>query len=124
MRRELERWRRREVDTGGDGFFAAFDGPARAVRCVAAVVDALRSLGLAIRAGVHTGECERSGGQLRGIAVHIAARVAARADAGQILVSSTVKDLVAGSGLVFDDLGPTFLRGVDDAWRLYRLRGG
>jgi pimeloyl-ACP methyl ester carboxylesterase len=99
VRRELERWRGREIDTAGDGFFAAFDGPARALRCATAAVEAVRPLGLAIRAGVHTGECERANGQLRGIAVHIGARVAAQAGAGEVLASSTVKDLVAGSGL-------------------------
>jgi class 3 adenylate cyclase len=122
VRRELERWRGREIDTAGDGFFAAFDGPARALRCATAAVEAVRPLGLAIRAGVHTGECERANGRLRGIAVHIGARVAAQAGAGEVLASSTVKDLVAGSGLAFDDLGETTLKGVDEPWRVYRLR--
>ena len=122
VRRELERWRGREVDTAGDGFFAAFDGPARALRCAAAAVDVVRGLGLEIRAGVHTGECERANGHLRGIAVHIGARVAASAAAGEVLASSTVKDLVAGSGLSFDDLGETSLKGVEGAVRLYKLR--
>jgi pimeloyl-ACP methyl ester carboxylesterase len=99
VRRNLVRFRGREIDTAGDGFFAAFDGPARAVQCACAVADALQPLGLEIRAGLHTGECEVMGAKMGGIAVHIGARVAALAGAGEVLVSSTVKDLVAGSGL-------------------------
>jgi pimeloyl-ACP methyl ester carboxylesterase len=119
VRRELERWQGREIDTAGDGFFAAFDGPARAVRCAASIVSAVRELGLDVRAGVHTGECERSNGALRGIAVHTAARVAAQASAGEVLVSGTVKDLVAGSGLEFGDRGVVELKGIPGEWRLF-----
>jgi class 3 adenylate cyclase len=113
-----------EVDTAGDGFFAAFDGPARAIRCACAVRDAVRPLGLAIRAGVHTGECERVDGKFGGIAVHTGARVAAKADSGEVLVSQTVKDLVAGSGIEFDDRGAHELKGVPGEWRLYSVAGG
>ncbi len=123
VRRELVAFRGTEVDTAGDGFMATFDGPARAIRCAQAVVEATATAGLRLRAGLHTGECERLGPKLAGIAVHIAARVAAAADAGEVLVSSTVKDLVAGSGLQFDDLGTRPLKGVPDEWRLFRLRG-
>jgi len=121
VRRELERWRGQELDTAGDGFFAAFDGPARAVRCALAVRDAVRVLGLEVRAGVHTGECERLDGTLGGIAVHIGARVSAQAGAGEVLVSSTVKDLVAGSGLAFEDCGERELKGVPGSWRLFQV---
>jgi class 3 adenylate cyclase len=121
VRRELERFRGHEVDTAGDGFFATFDGPARAVRAACAIRDGVRQLGLEIRAGVHTGECEVAGDAVRGIAVHAAARVAARADAGQVLASSTVRDLVAGSGLEFEDRGSVELKGVG-AWTLYEVR--
>jgi class 3 adenylate cyclase len=120
VRRELERFRGREVDTAGDGFFATFDGPARAVRAACAIRDGLRPLGLEIRAGVHTGECELVGDAVRGIAVHTAARVAARASAGEVLVSTTVRDLVAGSGLEFDDRGIAELKGVGE-WRLFAV---
>jgi pimeloyl-ACP methyl ester carboxylesterase len=105
VRRNLVRFRGREIDTAGDGFFAAFDGPARAVQCACAVADAVQPLGLEIRAGLHTGECEVMGAKMGGIAVHIGARVASLAGAGEVLVSSTVKDLVAGSGLRFADRG-------------------
>jgi class 3 adenylate cyclase len=121
VRRELERFRGRELDTAGDGFLASFDGPARAVRCGQAAVEAVRQLGLEVRAGVHTGECEVIGSKLGGIAVHIGARVAARAAPGEVLVSSTVKDLVAGSGLSFADRGPAELKGIPGEWRLYAL---
>jgi len=124
VRRELERFRGREIDTAGDGFFASFEGPARGVRCALAIRDALRPLGLEIRAGVHTGECERSGDKLAGIAVHIGARVAGLAEAGEVLVSRTVKDLVAGSGLVFVDRGSQELKGVSDRWQLYSAGEG
>ena len=120
VRRELVRFRGAEVDNAGDGFFASFEGPARAVRCAMAIRDALHPLGLEIRAGLHTGECERSGGKLTGIAVHIGARVAGLAAAGEVLVTRTVKDLVAGSGLVFDDQGEHELKGVSEPWQLYR----
>jgi class 3 adenylate cyclase len=114
VRRELERFRGREVDTAGDGFFATFDGPARAVRAACAIRDAVRGLGLEIRAGVHTGECELSENAVRGIAVHTAARVAGEADEGEVLVSTTVRDLVAGSGIGFEDRGVAALKGVGD----------
>ncbi len=119
VRRELDRFGGREIDTAGDGFFATFDGPARAVRCACAVVEAVRPLGLAIRAGVHTGEVEFVDGQVRGLAVHIGARIAAEAGLGEVLTSSTVKDLVAGSGLRFRERGSTELKGVPGSWQIY-----
>jgi class 3 adenylate cyclase len=118
-REELERWRGREIKTVGDGFLAIFDGPARAVRCAQAVQRRTRELGIEIRAGLHTGECELLDGDVSGIAVHIAARVAALAGVGEVLVSSTVKDLVVGSDLRFIDRGWHDLRGVPGEWRLY-----
>jgi len=114
VRRELDRYRGREVDTAGDGFFATFDGPARAVRAAQAIRDGVRLLGLEIRAGVHTGECELADDSVRGIAVHTAARVAGQAGPGEVLVSTTVRDLVAGSGLEFADRGVTELKGVGE----------
>jgi class 3 adenylate cyclase len=122
VRRELARFRGRELDTAGDGFFAAFDGPARAVLCARAVQNALRPLELQIRAGLHTGECEVSGDKVAGIAVAIGARIAALARPGDVLVSRTVKDLVAGSGIEFDDRGEHELKGVPGEWRLYALK--
>ena len=119
VRRELERFRGREIDTAGDGFLATFDGPARAVRCAQSIAEAVRAVGLEIRAGVHTGEIELAGDDVRGIAVHTGARVAAKADAGEVLVSSTVKDLVAGSGIEFRERGVYELKGVPGEWRLY-----
>lgn len=119
VRTELARARGREVDTAGDGFFASFDGPARAVRCAKAIVDGVRELGIDVRSGLHTGECELVDGKVAGIAVHTGARVAAHAGAGEVLVSSTVKDLVAGSGLEFDDRGVHELKGIPGEWRLY-----
>ena len=119
VRQQLERHRGREIDTAGDGFFAAFDGPARAVRCAQAIAGSVRSLGLRVRAGVHTGECEVMGRTLGGIAVHIGARVAAAAEADEVLVSSTVKDLVAGSGLRFEPRGARSLKGVPGEWTLF-----
>jgi class 3 adenylate cyclase len=121
VRRSLERFRGREVDSAGDGFLATFDGPARAVRCGVAIRDALRSLDLEIRAGVHTGECELDGDKVRGIAVHTGARVAALAGPGEVLASSTVKDLVTGSGIEFEDRGEHRLKGVPGEWRLYAV---
>jgi len=109
------------VNTTGDGLIARFDGPARAVRCALAIGDAMRPLGLEIRAGCHTGEVELSGTEIRGVAVHIGARVAALAGPGQVMVTSTVKDLVAGSGLAFDDRGTHVLKGVDGEWHLYAV---
>jgi class 3 adenylate cyclase len=101
----------------------SFDGPARAIRCALAAIDAVRPLGLEIRAGIHSGECERLGNKLSGIAVHIGARVAAEAAAGEVLVSGTVRDLVAGSGLTFGDRGTATLKGVPGEWRLYAVVG-
>jgi len=124
VRRQLERFGGREVDTAGDGFFAVFDGPARAVRCGQAICAAVRAVGVEIRAGLHTGECELAGTQVRGIAVHIGARIAAAAGPGEVLVSSTVKDLVAGSGLRFSDRGERSLHGVADPWRLFAVENG
>jgi class 3 adenylate cyclase len=121
IRTELTRFRGRELDTAGDGFFASFDGPARAIRCATAAVEAVRPLGIEIRAGVHTGECERIGAKLAGIAIHIGARVAAVAQPGEVLVTSTVKDLVAGSGIEFHDRGEHQLKGVPDAWHLFGI---
>lgn len=121
VRGELKRFRGREIDTAGDGFLAAFDGPARAVRCACAVNDAVGSLGIRIRAGLHTGECEVIGDKLGGIAVHIGARVAAMAAPAEVLASSTVKDLVAGSGLRFLDRGIHALKGVPGEWRLFAV---
>lgn len=118
-RRELARFGGREVKTVGDGFLATFDGPARAIRCAFAIRDGGRALGIDIKAGLHTGECELVGDDVGGIAVHIGARVAARAAAGQVLVSGTVKDLVAGSGLRFADCGSHRLQGVPGKWRLF-----
>jgi class 3 adenylate cyclase len=118
-RRELERFRGREIDTTGDGFLATFDGPARAVRCAAAIRDAAAGIGLAIRAGLHTGECELAGNRVQGIAVHLAARVVALAGRREVLVSSTVRDLVAGSGLRFADRGVHTLKGVPGDWHLF-----
>jgi len=103
----------------GDGFLAAFDGPARAIRCACAISEGVRSLGIEVRAGLHTGECEIMGDEVAGTAVHIGARIAALASAGEVLVSSTVRDLVAGSGLTFVDRGMQPLKGVPDAWHLF-----
>jgi class 3 adenylate cyclase len=121
VRRELLRFRGRELDTAGDGFLASFDGPARAIRCACAIVDSLRELDLEIRAGLHTGECELVDGKVAGIAVHTGARVAAHAQPGEVLVSSTVKDLVAGSGIRFADRGVHELAGVPGEWHLFAV---
>jgi class 3 adenylate cyclase/pimeloyl-ACP methyl ester carboxylesterase len=121
VRAMLGRYRGREISTAGDGFLATFEGPARAVRCASAITDAVRSLGLEIRAGLHTGEIEVVGEDVRGVAVHIGARVAALAGASEVLVSQTVRDLVAGSGLSFEDAGEHELKGVPDRWHLYRV---
>jgi class 3 adenylate cyclase/alpha-beta hydrolase superfamily lysophospholipase len=117
----LTRWRGTEIKTSGDGFLATFDGPGRAVSCAGEIVDGIGSLGLAVRAGVHTGECELRDGDVRGLAVHIASRVMHEAAPGEVLASSTVRDLVVGSGLRFVDRGSHELRGVTDEWRLYAL---
>jgi class 3 adenylate cyclase len=112
------------VDTAGDGFLATFEGPTPATRCAAEITAAVRTIGLAVRAGVHTGEIVLAGDDVRGIAVHIGGRIAALADAGEVLVSSAVRDLVAGSGLRFDDRGRHSLRGVPDEWQLLALADG
>lgn len=122
-RRALAQFRGREVKTLGDGFLATFDGPARAIRCAAAVVEAARGIGIEVRAGLHTGECEAIGEDLGGIAVHIGARVAEAAGPGEVLVSSTVKDLVVGSGFRFADRGVPALKGVPGEWRLFAVEG-
>jgi class 3 adenylate cyclase len=121
VRRELTRYRGEEKDTAGDGFFATFDGPARAIRCAGAIVDGVGGLGLEVRAGVHTGECELHEGKVTGLAVVIGARVAAAANGGEVLVSQTVKDLVAGAGLEFDERGEHELKGVPGSWWLYSV---
>jgi class 3 adenylate cyclase len=117
----LARYRGTEIDTAGDGFFASFDGPARAVKCAASIVKAIQPLGIEVRAGVHTGEVETINDKVGGIAVAIGARLCARASPSEVLASSTVKDLVAGSGLVFDDAGEHELKGVPGRWHLYRV---
>ena len=122
VRGELVRFRGEELDTAGDGFFAAFDGPGRAIECASAIRDAVRALGLEVRAGLHTGECERVDGKLGGIAVPTGARIASLAEPGEVLVSSTVKDLVAGSGIEFEDRGTRELKGVPGEWRLFAVR--
>jgi len=121
VRGQLVRFRGHEADTAGDGFFASFDGPARAIRCASAIVESMPGLGLEVRAGLHTGECELMDGKVAGIAVHTGARVASHAQPGEVLVSSTVKDLVAGSGLAFEDRGAHELKGIPGEWRLYAL---
>jgi class 3 adenylate cyclase/esterase/lipase len=120
-RRQLERFRGREVDVAGDGLFAIFDGPARAIRCACAIRDAVRQLGLEVRAGLHTGECEVTGSKVSGIAVHTGARIAAAAQPQEVLASATVRDLVAGSGIQFDDRGSHVLKGVPGDWRLFAV---
>lgn len=121
VRAMLGRYRGSEVDTAGDGFFGTFDGPARAVRCAGAIIEAVRSMGIDVRAGVHTGEVEIIDEKVGGIAVNIGARVAALAAPSEVLVSQTVKDLTIGSGLVFEEAGEHVLKGVPDRWRLYRV---
>jgi class 3 adenylate cyclase len=122
LRRELERFRGNEIHTTGDGILVTFDGPARAVRCGCAMIEALRELGIEIRVGLHTGEYERIGHEIAGVAIHIAARVLSKADANQVWVTSTVKDLIAGSGIVFQDRGTHGLKGVPGEWHLYQVR--
>jgi class 3 adenylate cyclase len=121
VRRELARHRGTEVKTTGDGFLATFDGPARGIRCARSIAEGVRQLGIEIRAGLHTGECELRNGDVGGIAVHTGARVSARAEPGEVLVSSTVRDLVAGSGIEFEDRGSHELKGVPGEWRLYAV---
>jgi class 3 adenylate cyclase len=123
VRAQLDRFGGREVKTTGDGFLAAFDGPAKAIRCAAAINEGVQRLGIELRAGVHTGECERRGEDLAGLAVHIGARVGAKAAAGEVLVSSTVKDLVVGSGIAFEERGRETLKGVPGEWRLFAAVG-
>ncbi len=120
VREVLHQYRGREINTSGDGFLVTFDGPARAVRCATAIRDTVRSLNLEVRCGVHTGECELVGSDIAGIAVHTGARVAALAAPGEVLVSQTVRDLVAGSGLVLEEYGTYTLKGVPNEWRLFR----
>ena len=124
IRRQLARFRGIEMDTAGDGFFARFDGPARAIQCAQAITAAVQQFGVQVRAGLHTGECEVANGKVAGIAVSIGARIAATAEPSEVLVSSTVKDLVAGSGLTFDDRGTHELKGVPGEWRLYAVARG
>jgi class 3 adenylate cyclase/alpha-beta hydrolase superfamily lysophospholipase len=124
IRKELARFRGREIDTAGDGFLASFDGPARAVRFAARAREAVQDLGIEIRAGIHTGECELHGDKLAGVAVHIGARIAGLAGPGEVMVSSTVRDLVAGSGLSFEDRGERELRGLPERWHVYAVAEG
>jgi len=120
VRHELARFRGEERDTAGDGFFATFDGPARAIRCAEAILDAIGPVGIEMRIGIHTGECELHEGKVAGVALAIGARVCAAAGGGEVLVSRTVKDLVAGSGLRFQTLGTRELKGVGE-WELHAL---
>ena len=124
VRSQLARFRGREVNTSGDGFLAMFDGPQRAIRCAMAIRDAVQSLGIEVRAGLHTGECEVRGDDIGGIAVHIGARVSALAGPNDVLVSSTLRDLVIGSGLEFEDRGAHELKGVPGEWRLFAVASG
>jgi len=124
VRDELARFRGTEINTAGDGVFASFDGPARAIRCGRAICEAVRRLGIDVRVGVHTGECELIAAKIGGIAVHIGARVAALAQPGEVLVSTTVRDLVAGSGLQFEERGIHTLKGVPGTWPLYAVARG
>jgi class 3 adenylate cyclase len=121
VRSQLSRFRGREVNTSGDGFLAMFDGPQRAIRCAMAIRDAVQALGIQVRAGLHTGECEVRGDDIGGIAVHIGARVGALAGPNDVLVSSTLRDLVIGSGLEFEDRGAHELKGVPGEWRLFEV---
>ena len=122
VRSELGRFGGREVDTAGDGFLATFDGPARAIRCASAIIQGVRALGLDVRIGLHAGECEVIAGKMGGVAVHIAARVATYAQPGEVLATSTVKDLMVGSGFRFADRGVTTRKGVPDEWRLFAVK--
>ena len=121
VRSQLARFRGREVNTSGDGFLAMFDGPQRAIRCAMAIRDAVQALGIEVRAGLHTGECEVRGDDIGGIAVHIGARVSALAGPNDVLVSSTLRDLVIGSGLEFEDRGAHVLKGVPGEWHLFAV---
>jgi class 3 adenylate cyclase len=124
VRGQLVRFRGQEMDAAGDGFFASFDGPARAIRCASAIVEGMRDLQLDVRAGLHTGECELVEGKVAGIAVHTGARIASLAAPGEVLVSSTVKDLVAGSGMDFRERGVETLKGIPGEWHLYAVASG
>ena len=121
VRSQIARFRGREVNTSGDGFLAMFDGPQRAIRCAMAIRDAVQALGIQVRAGLHTGECEVRGDDIGGIAVHIGARVSALAGPNEVLVSSTLRDLVIGSGLEFEDRGAHALKGVPGEWHLFAV---
>ena len=121
VREQLRHFRGREIKTTGDGFLASFDGPARAIRCARAIVETVEGLGIKVRAGLHTGECEVRGDDLGGLAVHIAARVGAIAGPGEVLVSGTVKDLVVGSDIAFSERGEHQLKGVPGTWRLFAV---
>jgi class 3 adenylate cyclase len=123
VRALLERYRGVEIDTAGDGFFATFDGPARAIRCARSIVESVRSLGIEVRAGLHTGECERIDGKVGGLAVNIGARVGASAAPSEVLVSQTVKDLMVGSAAEFEERGERELKGIPGRWRLYAVTG-
>jgi class 3 adenylate cyclase len=122
VRKELVRYRGKETNTTGDGFLATFDGPARAIRCALAIAQTVKQLGIDVRASVHTGECELMGDNVGGIAVHIGARIMAQAEPSNVLVSGTVKDLVSGSGIQFEDCGVYQLKGVPGEWRLFVAR--
>jgi class 3 adenylate cyclase len=124
IRETLERWRGIENDTAGDGFFATFDGPARAIRAAQEIVQRVRALGIEVRAGIHSGECEIVDGKHSGLTVTIGSRVASNGAPSEVLVSQTVKDLVAGSGLNFEDAGEHELKGIPDRWRLYQVVSG
>jgi class 3 adenylate cyclase len=122
VRREIARFRGSEVKSTGDGFLVLFDGPARAIHCALAIIEGVGPLGIQVRAGLHTGEIERTRTDVHGIAVHIAARVMDTASTGDVLISRTVRDLVAGSGITFDDAGEYSLKGIEEKWRLYKVR--
>lgn len=122
IRKRLREFRGNEIETIGDGFLATFDGPARAIKCASAIIESMEELGIELRVGVHTGECEILEDGIAGIAVHIAARVASKSNAGELVVSRTVKDLVAGSGIKFEDRGYHSLKGIDEKWHLFTVR--
>jgi class 3 adenylate cyclase len=122
VRREIARFRGNEVKSLGDGFLILFDGPARAIHCAQAITEAMAPLGIKVRAGLHTGEVERTEADVLGIAVHLAARIMDTASAGEVVISRTVKDLVAGSGIAFDDAGEHSLKGIEEKWQLFKVR--
>jgi class 3 adenylate cyclase len=121
VREQLRRFRGREIKTTGDGFAACFDGPGRAIACATSIIEVTRALGIDVRAGLHTGECEVRGDELAGVAVHLAARIESLANGGEVVVSSTVKDLVSGSGIAFVDRGEHELKGIPTTWRLFAV---